>query len=120
MWLHRNPSPPFPAEDISGKCREIIPLTVEIESVAEWDARWKDGLLADPPDFIVFTGNSEVVGFVELLEKETAFQLALKSCIVAINETVAQMLEDYGLPCKIVLNAPDTGNLIEALEKYTQ
>ena len=120
VWLHRNPSPPFPAEDISGKCREIIPLTVEIESVAEWDARWKDGLLADPPDFIVFTGNSEVVGFVELLEKETAFQLALKSCIVAINETVAQMLEDYGLPCKIALNAPDTGNLIEALEKYTQ
>jgi uroporphyrinogen III methyltransferase/synthase len=120
VWLHRNPSPPFPAEGIGENCLEIIPLTVEMESVAEWDARWKDGLLADPPDFIVFTGNSEVVGFVELLEKETAFQLALKSCVVAINKAVAEILENYGLPCKIALNAPGTGNLIDALAKYTQ
>ena len=119
-WLHRSPSPPFPAESIGGKCFEIIPLTAEMESVAEWDARWKDGLLADPPDFIVFTGNPEVAGFVELLEKETASQLALKSCVVAINEAVAEMLGDYGLPCEITLDAPDTGNLIDALAKYTQ
>ena len=120
VWLHRNPSPPFPYESISEKCGEIIPLAVETESAAEWDARWKDGLMADPPDFIVFTGNPEVVGFVELLGQETASDLTRRSCFVAINGTVAEMLGKYGLPCKIALNASDKGNLIKALAKYSK
>ncbi|MBN2320805.1 MAG: hypothetical protein JXR49_17130, partial [Acidobacteria bacterium] len=120
VWLHRNPSPPFPYESISEKCDEIIALAVEMESAVEWDACWKDGLMADPPDFIVFTGNPEVVGFVELLGKERSSDLTRRSCFVAINGTVAQMLGKYGLPCKIALDAPGKGNLIEALAKYSQ
>lgn len=120
VWLHRSPSPPFPEEGIREKFAEVIPLAVETESVAEWDARLKEGLLADPPDFIVFTGSPEVVGFVESLGKDAAADLTQGSCAVAVNKTVADMLQQHGLPCGLALNSLDIDILISTLLKRLQ
>jgi len=115
IWPGCHLSPAALESGIRGSCSEIIPLALETESTAEWDARLKEGLAADPPDFIVFSGRSEVQGFVELLGQEAASDLVCHSCIVAMEETAAAALQGYGLFCHLALKNSDPANFIEAL-----
>jgi len=115
IWPGCPLSPAALESGIRGSCSEIIPLALETESTAEWDARLKEGLAADPPDFIVFSGRSEVQGFVELLGQEAASDLVCHSCIVAMEETAAAALQGYGLFCHLALKNSDSASFIEAL-----
>ncbi len=120
VWLHGNPSSPMPATGIWDRCTERIPLALEKESTAEWDPSWIDVLSADPPDFIVFSNNSEVKGFVELLGQDTASDLICRSFVVATEETVKDVLQQYGFSCNLALKSPNTGNLVEALAEHSR
>jgi uroporphyrinogen III methyltransferase / synthase len=87
------------------KCSGAISLTVCLDSTAIWDARWRDELLVNPPDYIALTSASEVEAFVELLGSETARHLADRSCVAAMNNSVAEMLLKHGLPIRVSANA---------------
>ncbi len=120
VWLHGNPSSLVPAPGIRDRCGEIIPLALEIETTAEWDSRWKEMLSADPPDFIIFSGNSEVKGFVELAGRETASELIHRSIVVAMEETLRDVLQQYGFSCDLALDNPGVDNLVQALAERSR
>jgi len=61
-----------------------------------------------------------VNGFVEILGIEAARQLALNSCVTAMNESVAEALSDHGLPVRLKAGTDDIDSLIEALIRYSQ
>jgi uroporphyrinogen III methyltransferase/synthase len=98
----------------------LISLTVCLVSTAVWDAHWKDQLIENPPDFILFTGKAEVDGFIKLLGTEAAHQLALKSCVTAMNESVVQALSGHGLPIGLQANTDNADSLVTALIRYSQ
>lgn len=102
------------------QCASVTSISVYVESTAEWDVHWKDGLTGNPPDFVLFTGKAEVDGFVELLGDDSARQLALKSCIVSTGEAVLEALSRYGLSAKLKANISDIDSLIEALARFRQ
>jgi uroporphyrinogen III methyltransferase/synthase len=117
IYILESPEVPIPEDCVSGQHGEVIPLVVGTESTAEWDPRWKDGVLAEPPDFIVFTGATEVKGFIELMGVDGARELALRSYLVAIGESTLNAIQLYGLPCNISLKAQAVANLVEALSE---
>jgi len=102
------------------RCSGIIPLAVREESTAVWDPRWKDELTSTPPDFIIFTGDSEVKGFVELIESDAALELARRSCIVATEKSIVDTLHQFGIPCTIHLQKFSIGKLVEVLVKFSK
>jgi uroporphyrinogen III methyltransferase/synthase len=97
----------------------LISLTVCLESTGVWDAHWKGQLDANPPDLILFTGKAEVDGFVELLGNEAARRLALKSCIAAMDESVAEALANHGINARIRAKTSNMDSLVEALVRYS-
>ncbi|MBN2242234.1 MAG: uroporphyrinogen-III C-methyltransferase [Acidobacteria bacterium] len=115
VWVHRNPPPPFPELALYERRGLILPLAVETESTAARDARWMEGVLEDPPDCIVFTGESEVTGLVELLGKEACSGLVRRTFVAALQQAAARLLEQYGFPCHISCDTPDAGNLVSLL-----
>jgi uroporphyrinogen III methyltransferase/synthase len=118
IWLHGNPPAPIPEDGIREQCAEVIPLAVEMESTVDRDSRWKEGLPDDPPDFIVFTGTSEVKGFAELMGVDAATDLTGRSCVVAMGKSVSDMLHQCGFPCAVRLNTSRAADLVEALAKH--
>ena len=106
--------------NLKKQCSRMISLRVCLESTAVWDAHWKDQLAENPPDFILFTGKTEVDGFVQLLGNEAARRLALKSCVTAPDESVAEALSKHGLRAKLKAYSPDIDSLVEALIHYSQ
>jgi uroporphyrinogen-III synthase len=93
------------------RCPGMISLTVCLDSTAEWDIHWKDELIENPPDYIAFTGATEVEGFVELLGEGPACSLASRSCVGSINAATTAMLRKRGLP--VTVESPRSG--IDAL-----
>jgi uroporphyrinogen III methyltransferase/synthase len=101
-------------------CTGVIPLTVCLDSTADWDAHWKGELIANPPDCIAFTSPAEVEGFVELLGDEMARHLANRSCVAAVDGSVEEMLCKHGLPVKVKPDIPGIDALVCALVDYSQ
>lgn len=117
------PGAPIPLIWVRGnyeKCPDAVRLTVFLDSTAKWEAHWRDELLANPPDCIALTSASEVEGFVELLGNETAHNLADKSCIAAMNSSVAETVLTHGLPLKLSANASSIDAFVSALINYSK
>jgi len=83
---------------------EMIPLTVREEFTAVWDPHWKDELSENPPDFILFTGDSEVASFVELIGTDDAIDLARRSRVVAAETSIGKSLRHFGITCHKILH----------------
>jgi len=118
IWIHGNSETAIPEDNKQKLYPKVIPLTVEMESAAEWDSRWKDDLVATPPDFIVFTGASEVKRLVELLGTDTASDFTRQSCVVAMDDSISDTLKKLGLFYTINFSAFKSENLVEALADY--
>jgi uroporphyrinogen III methyltransferase/synthase len=102
------------------QCERVAPLTVYRKSTAVWEGHWKGELAANPPDYILFTGKAELDGFIELLGDETARQIALKSCVVSIGESVKQALSGYGVSANLEVNTSDIDSLVAALIQHSR
>jgi uroporphyrinogen III methyltransferase/synthase len=98
----------------------VVPLTVCLDSTAEWDTHWKEELIATPPDYVAFTGAAEVEGFVDLLGEEAARRLALQSCVAAMDTSVAEALSKHGLPVKVKADTSGIDTFVCALVNYSQ
>lgn len=101
-------------------CGEIISLVVRDEAPAEWDTRWKDELVAAPPDFIIFGGESEITAFLDILGKDSALELASRSRIVATDRSAAEMLRRLELPGTLILRDSGDEKLVEALANLSK
>jgi uroporphyrinogen III methyltransferase/synthase len=109
-----------PEESYMDSCRGIVSLVVREEATAEWDARWKEELASAPPDFIIFSGEPEVRGFLEILGTDAAAAMARQSRIAATDRSIAETLQKNGLPCAILLCGSGDGKLVEALAEYSK
>jgi uroporphyrinogen III methyltransferase/synthase len=110
----------YPWTDLNKQCTDTISLTVYKNSAAHWDDHWKDEVIANPPDFITFTGAADVEGFIELLGEEAARGLGNRSCVAAMDCTVEKMLSKYGLHAEV---NPDTSSIeafVSALAGYSR
>jgi uroporphyrinogen III methyltransferase/synthase len=106
--------------NLEGKCSEVISLTVCIDSTADWDAHWKDELIALPPDYMAFADPAEVEGFLELVGPETACRMSNSACVAAMDEPVVEALARHGLTPDFIANASDIDSFVQALIKYSQ
>ena len=118
ILIHGNPAAGIAEKDIQALGTKTVHLTVEMESAAEWDLRWKDDLASAPPDFTVFTGAYEVRRLVELLGKDTASDLTRRSCVVVMDDSSEDMLNEFGLSYTIKLNSFKTEDLVGAMTDY--
>lgn len=118
ILIHGNPAAGIAEKDIQALGTKTVHLTVEMESAAEWDSRWKDDLASAPPDFTVFTGTYEVRRLVELLGKDTASDLTRRSCVVVMDDSIEDMLHEFGLSYTLKLNSFKTEDLVGAMTDY--
>jgi uroporphyrinogen III methyltransferase/synthase len=120
VWVGASREAHVPEGPFGDRCGEIIPLAVREESTADWDPRWKDELTSEPPDFVIFTGDSEIRGFMELMGHSAALETARRSCVVSAEATIAEALTEYGLPCAI--RAPGSGDrdLVQTIAKFSK
>jgi uroporphyrinogen-III synthase len=118
ILIHGNPAARIPEKNIQALGTKIVHLTVEMESAAEWDSRWKDDLASAPPDFTVFTGTYEVRRLVELLGKDTASDFTRRSCVVVMDDSIEDMLKKFGLSYTIKLSSFKTEDLVKAMADY--
>lgn len=120
IWIHGNNEQSPLETGLRERYPNLIPLAVYVDSTASWDAHWKEEVIANPPDYITFTGAVDVEGFVELLGEETARRIADKSCVAAMDSMVAAMLSRYGLSTKMKAEASSIEAFIVALAKYSR
>ncbi len=102
------------------RCTGVVPLTVCLDSTAEWDAHWKEELVENPPDYIAFTSAAEAEGFIELLGSETACRLAERSCLAAMADSVAEALARHGLSVRVKTNTSGFDAFVCALADHSQ
>jgi len=118
ILIHGNPAAGIPEKNIQALGIKVVHLTVEMESAAEWDSRWKEDLVSSPPDFTVFTGTYEVRRLVELLGKDAASDLTRRSCVVSMDDSIEDILKKFGLFYRIKLNSLKTEDLVKAVTDY--
>jgi uroporphyrinogen III methyltransferase/synthase len=120
VWIRGRFSNSSLEADLQEQCKGMVPLTVCLDSTAEWDIHWKEELIANPPDTIAFTGAAEVEGFVELLGKESACRVAAQSCVAAMDDAVVEVLSKYGLAANIKADTSSIGDFVCALVEYSK
>jgi uroporphyrinogen III methyltransferase/synthase len=98
----------------------VISLAVFRESTAVWEPHWKDALAANPPDYTLFAGASEVYGFVELMGEEEADRLAGRSCVAAMNDAAVKLLARYGWIAAIQADAHGMDSFVDTLVRHAQ
>ncbi len=98
---------------------EVIPLTVCLDSKAEWEAHWKENLIQNPPDYIAFASIVEVEGLFELMGADMT-HLCAKSYIASLDMQVSEVIRKRGLQVAVEAKDPSVEGLVYALVSHLQ
>ena len=99
---------------------KVIPLRVYDTFTAKWDAGMWAALDEHTPDIITFTSGSTVTGFVEILGKERAKQLADNALVASIGPLTTQIATEAGIKVNIEAETHSIPELVNAIVGYYQ
>ncbi|NQT34658.1 uroporphyrinogen-III C-methyltransferase [bacterium] len=111
------------SDDILEKTMEnagarVCPLTVYRTRTADWEPHWLKVVKESPPDYITFTSGSTVEGFVSIIGKEAAVDIAANSTVVSIGPSTTEVAESFGIKVDVEAVEHTLDGLVEAMVKY--
>lgn len=113
------------SDDILEKTMEnagarVYPLTVYRTRTASWEPHWLKVIKESPPDYITFTSGSTVEGFVSIIGKETAVDIAANSTVVSIGPSTTDVAVKFGIKVDVEAVDHTLDGLVEAMVKHAE
>jgi uroporphyrinogen III methyltransferase/synthase len=97
---------------------EVVRLTVYETYLPAWPEGFKENLLADPPDAVMFSSGSTVDGLMEHLSEEELLHVTEGAVIVSIGPMTTRRLRERGMKVTIEAGKHSIPAMVDALVKY--
>jgi uroporphyrinogen III methyltransferase/synthase len=106
------------ANALAGAGAEVIPLAVYNTYTPKWPEGFKERLLSDPPEVILFSSGSTVDGLRQHLTEIEVKQVAEKAVIVSIGPMTSKHVTASGVEVTIECADHSIGAMVEELLTY--
>ena len=91
----------------------VVPLTVYETVHPEWPEGFKERLLANPPDAIIFTSGSSAQGLKKMLSEDDLNSLMTNSKNISIGPSTTKIIKSLGMKVTIEADVHSVDGIID-------